>query len=168
MLIQKQDCKMDVDVEKTTQYYREHCLCSCAACRNFYVQSASVLPNLKALLSEFGVDISRPDETGWDAEDGMVDYFFVAYTVSGKILEYDEYEIDIQDGDLFLNVVIDDHYIPNEQKDQHFVISVYGIKLMWVLDEKLPEVKTTTKILTEVKNSFWGKIKNIFKKVGKN
>lgn len=41
MIIQKQDCKMDVDVDKTMQYYREHSLCGCPACLNFYAQVAS-------------------------------------------------------------------------------------------------------------------------------
>ena len=71
-------------------------------------------------------------------------------------MEYDKYEIDLQEGELFLNIVIDDNYIPNEQKEEYFVISVYGIKLPWVLDEPLPDVIPTT--------NFFGKIKKIFKK----
>ena len=157
MIIQKQDCKMDVDVDKTIQYYREHSLCDCPACRNFYAQVASAFPNLTAFLSELGADVSRPDETGWDVVEGVADYHFVAYTVNGKILEYDKYEIDMQDGSLFLNIVIDDRYIPNEQKDEYFVIFVYGIKLPWVLEEKLPEEKCST-------SSFWCKVKRYFKR----
>ena len=155
MLIQKQDCKMDVDIDKTIEYYREHSLCDCLACHNFYVQAASALPKLNAFLSELGVDVSRPDESASDASDYTVEYYFVAYTVSGKVMEYDKYEIDIQDGDLFLNIVIDDNYIPNEQKGEYFVISVYGIKLPWVLDEPLPDALPTT--------NFFNKIKKIFK-----
>ena len=169
MIIQKQDCKMDVDIEKTIEYYREHALCDCPACRNFYAQAETALTKLKEFFSELGVDISRPDETSWDVLDGIADYFFVAYTVSGKVLEYDKYEIDLQDGDLFLNVVIDDHYIPNEQKNEYFVISVYGIKLPWVLDEPLPDAKPFMKTVTEVKNSFWSKLRKIlFKKAEKS
>ena len=156
MLIQKQDCKMDVDIDQTIEYYRKHSLCDCPACRNFYTQAATALPKLKEFFSELGVDISRPDESASDASDETVDYYFVAYTVSGKVLEYDKYEIDLQDGELFLNIVIDDNYIPNEQKDEYFVISVYGIKLPWVLDEPLPDAVPIT--------NFWGKIKNFFKK----
>ncbi len=154
MLIQKQDCKMDVDVDKTIEYYREHSLCDCPACRNFYKQAATALPKLKEFLSEFGVDISRPDESGFDASDYAVDYFFVAYTVSGKISEYDKYEIDLQDGELFLNIIINNGYIPNEQKDEYFVISVYGIKLAWVLDEPFPDDGTITDLRSKIKNLF--------------
>lgn len=164
MLIQKHDCKMDVEVDKTIEYYREHSLCDCPACRNFYVQAASALPKLNAFLSELGVDVSRPDESASDASDYTVDYYFVAYTVSGKVLEYDKYEIDLQDGELFLNIVIDDNYIPNEQKGEYFVISVYGIKLPWVLDEPLPDAKPFIKTVTKVKNSFRSKLKKIFSK----
>lgn len=156
MIIQKQDCKMDVDIDKTIEYYREHSLCDCSACRNFYKQAATALPTLNAFLSELGVDVSRPDESASDASDYTVDYYFVAYTVSGKVLECDKYEIDIQEGNLFLSIVIGDHYIPNEQKNEYFVISVYGIKLPWVLDEPLPDAVPT--------NNFFSKIKKIFKK----
>ena len=162
MIIQKQDCKMDVDVEKTIEYYRKHSLCDCPACRNFYAQAETTLPKLKAFFSELGVDISRPDESGSDASDGIVDYFFVAYTVNGKVLSYDKYEIDIQEDDLFLNVVIDDHYVPNEQKEEYFVISVYGIKLPWVLDEELPESIPFVDKIT--KNGFFEKIKKLFRR----
>ena len=160
MIIQKQDCKMDVDVDKTMQYYREHSLCDCPACRNFYAQVGSVFPRLKTFLSELGVDISRPGETGWDITDGIVDYHFVAYTVNGKILEYDKYEIDMRDGNLFLSIVIDDRYIPNEQKDECFVVTVYGIRLPWVLEEKISEEKTVKNIT----NGFWHKVKKCFKR----
>ena len=160
MIIQKQDCKMDVDVDKTFQYYREHPFCDCPACRNFYAQVASVFPNLTAFLSELGVDASRPDETGWDVANGIADYHFVAYTVNGKILEHDKYEIDMQDGNLFLNIVIDDRYIPNEQKDEYFVVFVYGIKLPWVLDKK----DLDEKVVENNTNDFWRKIKNRFKR----
>jgi hypothetical protein len=155
MLIQKKDFKMDVDIDKTIEYYREHSLCDCPACHNFYVQAASALPKLNAFLSELGVDVSRPDESASDASDYTVDYYFVAYTVSGKVLEYDKYEIDIQDGELFLNIVIDDNYIPNEQKGEYFVISVYGIKLPWVLDEPLPDEKNTVTLRKKKLRSYY-------------
>ena len=44
------------------------------------------------------------------------------------------------DGGLFLNIVIDNWYIPNEQKkDRYFTVTVYGIDLPWVLDEPFPK-----------------------------
>ena len=141
MVIKKQDYKMDVDVDQTIEYYREHSLCDCPACRNFHAQAATALPRLYAFLSELGVDISRPDECAWDVSGTSIDYFFVAYTVSGKVLQYDTYEIDLQDGGLFLNIVINDNHIPNGQKEEYFVLSVYGIKLPWILDEPLPYAK---------------------------
>lgn len=38
-------------------------------------QAATALSKLKEFFSEFGVDISRPDESGFDASDYAVDYF---------------------------------------------------------------------------------------------
>lgn len=139
MIIQKQGYKLDVDVGKTKEYYQTHLLCDCSFCRNFYVQAEKALPRLNVFLSELGVDISRPDEMGWDTTDGGVDYMFVSYTVNGKLIEYDKYEIDIKDNDLFLNIVIGDNYIPNEQKTDYFVVTIYGIKLPWVLNEPFIE-----------------------------
>ena len=163
MIVQKQDCIMDVDVEKTIEYYRDHSLCDCPACQNFYAQAATALPKLNEFLSELGVDISRPDETGWDdISDGVVDYFFVAYTVGGKILEYDKYEIDIWDGDLFLNIVIGNNGVPNKKTGEYFTIWVYGIKLPWILEERLPEVKLDKTM--EKKSGFFNRIKKYFLK----
>ena len=72
-------------------------------------------------------------------------------------MELDKYEIDINDGGLFLNVVIGDDYIPNEQKTDYFVVTVYNICLPWVLNEPFPES-------VPIKNGFFNKIKSLFLK----
>ena len=60
--IQKNGYVFLVDREKTQQYYRTHTLCDCVYCRNYYAQVRQQFPRLDAFLSEFGVDIARPDE----------------------------------------------------------------------------------------------------------
>jgi len=60
--IQKDEYVFSVDVEKTKEYYKTHTLCDCVCCRNYYAQIKDKLPKLNAFLSEFGVDISKPDE----------------------------------------------------------------------------------------------------------
>ena len=50
-------------------------------------------------------------------------------TPVGKILKMGEYEIDLNDGGLFLNIVIDNSYTTSEQTDESFTITVYGIRL---------------------------------------
>jgi hypothetical protein len=77
--------------------------------------------------------------------------------VCGKILELDKYEIDINDGGLFLNIVIGDYYIPNEQKTDYFVVTIYNINLPWVLNEPFPTS-------VPYQNSFFNKIKSLFSK----
>ena len=134
MLIQKQDYKMDVDIEQTELYYESHSLCDCQSCRNYYAQVRDRFVVLDNFLSEFGVAIDRPDEIGWIEAENKVEYLFVSYTVCGRILEYGEYEMSLNDAELVLNIVIGGSDIPNEQKGEYFVITVYNIVLPWVLD----------------------------------
>ena len=146
MIIRKHGYTLDVEVEDTLQYSKQHTLCDCDECRNLYTQIADKFPKLKEFLAELGLLIERPDETGSCAVEDYIDYHFVSYTVIGKILESDKYEIDMFDGGLFLNIVIDNWYVPNEQKtDKYFTVTIYGIDLPWVLDEPFPENGIHTK-----------------------
>ena len=155
MLIKKEDYTMDVDVEKTKEYYHQNSLCDCSSCRNFYAQAKEKLRTLDEFLREFGVCVERPDEIGCVELEDMEHYIEVSYTVCGKILEYNKFEIDLNDADSVLNIVIDDRYVPSEQKDEYFVITVYNILLPWVLDESFPQMP---------KNTLWDKIKTFFTK----
>ena len=121
MIIRKHSYVLDVDVEGTSKYSQEHEICDCNEDRNLHAQIADKFPKLKEFLAELGLLIERPDETGSCAVEDYIDYHFVSYTVIGKILESDTYEIDMFDGGLFLNIVIDNWYVPNEQKtDKYF------------------------------------------------
>ena len=79
MILQKNDGKFLVDLEKTKAYYQSHSLCDCQACRNFYQQASAAFPKLKAFLADFGVDLERPDEIAWGdlSPEGEIDYLFV-------------------------------------------------------------------------------------------
>ena len=149
MIIQKEGYVLDVDIEATRQYSENHSLCDCDEDRNLYAQIRERFPKLTVFLSELGLLIDRPDEIGSIAMDDYIDYLFVSYTVIGDILESDKYEIDMFDGELFLNIVIDNWYVPNEQKtDRYFTVTVYGIDLPWVLDEPFPESVTSKKMFS--------------------
>ena len=125
---------------------------------NLYAQIAEKFPKLKEFLAELGLLIESPDETGSCAVEDHIDYHFVSYTVIGKILESDKYEIDMFDGGLFLNIVIDNGYVPNEQKtDKYFTVTIYGIDLPWVLDEPFPKSGVHGK-----KNPLFERIKKLF------
>lgn len=133
-----------VDVEKTRKYYEAHSLCDCASCRNFYAQVMGKLPKLDELLTQFGVDISRPDEA-WGVEaDDHIDYISTDYTVCGRVEEMGKYEIDLYD-EQFLSVVVTDGFTsPNEQTGEYFTLSVDNISLPRVLNEPFPKpIKAT-------------------------
>ena len=144
MIIRKNGYVLDVDVEGTLKYSQEHKLCDCDEDRNLYAQIAEKFPELKEFLAELGLLIERPDEIG--------------SCVTGKILEFDNYEIDMFDGGLFLNNIIDNCYVPNEQRtDKYFTVTIYGIDLPWVLDEPFPECcvsRNRMSLLARIKSLF--------------
>lgn len=154
MIIRKHGYVLNVDVEDTLKYSKEHKLCDCNEDRNFYAQIVERFPKLKDFLAELGLLIERPDEIASYAVENYIDYHFVSYTVIGTILESEKYEIDFFDGGIPLNIVIDNWYVPNEQKtDKYFTVTIYGIDLPWVLDEPFP------------KNSVHGKKIQILEKI---
>ena len=145
-----------VDVNRTKEYYQTHTLCDCDYCRNYYKQIKGKFPQLEAFLSQFGVDISKPDEISSCTYEDEIDYYAVYYSVCGEITKDSEYEIDIYDN-LFLSIVVhDDIAPPNEQTGQYFTFSVFQIRLPWVLDEPLNPT---------AKERVFDKFHEIFKKI---
>ena len=164
MLIEKDNYKFSVDIEKTKEYYNTHSLCDCVCCRNYYKQIEKELPKLKEFLADFGVDISKPDEIMSVENEGFIDYLNVDYTVCGNVINMSEYEIDIYDK-LFLNVIVTEGFAsPNEQTGEYFTLSVINIRLPWVLEVPIP---TTIKLKPKnaAKNVFVKFLKDkVFKK----
>lgn len=136
MILKLEGKELEVDIEKNKKYYIANSLCDCVGCRNFYIQANEKYPLLKDFLEKFSVDISKPDEIAWgDITEDELNYLVVHYTVSGKILDTDKYEIDIADT-TFLSLVIENGYVPNNRKtEDYFIISVYGILLPYILGE---------------------------------
>ncbi|MBR2875725.1 MAG: hypothetical protein IKC01_01155 [Clostridia bacterium] len=159
MIVKVEGYIFDVDIESSKAYSQEHSLCQCDEDRNFYVQARKEFPKLSTLLEKFGIMIDRPDEIRSIAMDGYIDYNFVSYTVVGEIKEASGYEIDLFDGEHFLNIAINDIGVPNEQKtDRYFTITVYNIQLPWVLDEPFPQSASLHRF------SVFGKLKELFSK----
>ena len=154
--IEKDDWKFSVDIEKTKEYYKINTLCKCSDCRNFYTQIEEKLPKLKEFLSEFGVDILKPDEISSCTYEGEINYYAVYYSVCGEITKDSEYEIDIYDN-LFLSIFVSDGCeVPNNQTGKCFTFSVMQIRLPWVLDEPLNPT---------AKERVFDKFHGIFKKI---
>jgi len=138
--VEKDGYIFSVDIERTQAYYRTHSLCDCACCRNFYALAKISFPELDTFLSQFGVDIARPDEIGCVEEENQIDYTFVAYTVCGKLESMGEYEIDVYDGPVPASIVVTNGFSsPNEQTGDYFTLTVMQLKLPFVLDEPFPE-----------------------------
>lgn len=132
--IQKGEYVFSVDVEKTREYYKTHTICDCAYCRNYCAQIKNKLPKLDKFLSEFGVDISRPDEIMSLEMDNYIDYITADYTVCGNVESMGKHEIDIHD-DLFFSIDITNGYhSPNGQTGEYFTISVTQLQLPWASD----------------------------------
>ncbi len=94
---------------------------------------------MAAFLTEFGIDISKPDEIFSVESDGDILYINVDYTVSGSIEAMGESETSIYDN-CFVSIIFTDGFAsPNEQSGEYFTISVMQIQLPWVLDEPLVE-----------------------------
>lgn len=155
--IKKNEYVFSVDIEKTKEYYKTHSLCDCEECRNYYKQIKYKFPKLNDFLSEFGIDISKPDECFGVDMDNYIDYINVDYTVCGSVKVLGESEIDIFD-DLSLKVVITDGFVsPNEQTGEYFTISIMNIELPWVLNEPFP------KSIALKENMFKRVVKKLFK-----
>lgn len=139
-------------------YYKTHSLCECDCCKNFYAQINNKFPKLESFLSDFGVDIAKPDECISIELDDTIQYIGIDYTVCGKVVTREEYEIDLKD-DQFFNLVITEGFAsPNEQAGDYFTISIANVfELPWVLDKPFPEpikFKATSKLKKFLKNAF--------------
>lgn len=154
--IHKNDYIFLVDTEKTKEYYKNNSLCDCNCCRNFYAQIKEKFTKLDAFLTEFGIDIARPDEIMSVAADNYIDYINVDYTVCGRIKTMGEQEMNIYDNSALSIVITNGFASPNEQTEEYFTISITQIKLPWVLNEPFP--KTIT-----IKDTVISKCKNFFK-----
>ena len=136
--IKKDDYIFSVNVEQTKKYYETHSLCNCGNCRNFYTQAKDKFPKIGELLSEFGVDISKPDEIeSVDMEEAVM-YINIDFTVCGSVEAMGQREIEVYDHMPLHLVVTEGYTCPNEQTGEYFTISVTGVAMPWVLDEPFP------------------------------
>ena len=158
--IQKDHFVFHVDVDKTKEYYLSNTLCECPSCRNLYAQIETLSEKLTAFISEFGIDICRPDESADIVMDDYIDHLFVGYTVTGHMETEGYFKTDIDGYHITISKGDNPHdWFPNEQKGPCFFVSVTGISLPWVLEEPFPVEECLT-----VKQRFLDKIKTFFQK----
>lgn len=134
MILQIDDWKFDIDMERTMEYSaaeaREHC--DCAYCRNFYAAVDKAQPELRPFLAQFGLDVEAPEEmyTPFVNKD-LVDYMPV-YVVYGKILRGGQYEMAAGSVNLVAAHI--------DGCEDYFVLECYEVFLPWVLDEPIEDV----------------------------
>ena len=118
------------DPEKTREYYKSNEVCDCADCLLFRDTVSKLYPELTEYLARFGIDISRPDETGpIDLEDSIL-YSFAGYTVCGSAPEGADEEISIDfDGKTLQLGFGAGFQFPNNQKEEYFSLTVYDLYL---------------------------------------
>lgn len=137
--IKKEDYTFAADIEKTREYYKTNSLCDCSCCRNYYAQIKNKFPKLSDFLSDFGIDISKPDEITSIETDSEINYMSIDYTVCGSIEKAGQNEIELYDN-LPLKIIVTDGFVsPNGQHGEYFTISVEGIELPWFLNEPFPK-----------------------------
>lgn len=116
---------------KTKDFYNnlpKEFVCDCAYCKNYIINIKSVYPELDEYLSSIGVDIKAPHETSpIDTEDGYVEYLNIEYIVLGDSKDFKETEI----GNLKVSLSESHPATPDELNEDHYVISVYPIRLKW-------------------------------------
>ena len=135
----KDEYVFEVDTEKTIDYYKTHSLCECECCENYYAQINGKFPKLESFLSDFGVDIAKPDEVMSFELADTIQYARIDYTVCGKVNTMGQNEISIHDDLLFSILITDGFASPNEQVGNYFTISVSNaFELPWVLDKPFP------------------------------
>ena len=138
-IIERDGYRFRVDLPATRAYYESHSLCDCSCCRNLYAGIQKRFPKLDAFLRDFGVDTARPDEASSSEEGASIEYFEVDYTVCGRVEAMGEYEFDLAEA-IPVSVAVHDGFVaPNEQTGDYFTLSVYGIRLPWLLDEPVPQ-----------------------------
>ena len=137
MILQLDDWKFDIDMERTMSHSAEEAQdhCTCGYCRNFYAAMEASIPQLKPLLAQFGIDAQAPDMLApYDiSKDRM--WYEGEYAVFGKILEMGKQPLHT-DGFL-LTPTYDEEY-PLSQPV--FILSLESAEIPWILDEPMEDV----------------------------
>ena len=137
MILSLDDWQFNIDLEQTMDRsaaeVSDHC--TCAYCRNFYAEVDHVCPTLRPLLSQFGLELEAPDVLyPYDISDERMCYEG-KYVVFGQIIRYGRHGFDCHGADLM--PMEDDESLVDEP---HFVLSLEGLNLAWVLNEPMGEV----------------------------
>ena len=139
MILQIDDWKFDIDMERTMEYSlseaAEHC--DCAYCRNFYTAVDQENPALRQYLAQFGLNIEAPDEQmPYDYQGKM--YYDSVYMVSGRVLRMGQKPLRV--GDVLISPkAAEDVQLNHCCPKPCFALDVGTVVLPWVLDEPMKD-----------------------------
>ncbi len=136
MIINIADWEFDIDLQRTMAYSHAEALahCDCAYCRNFYLAVDNAYPQLRAFLTQFGVDLEAPDELmPYDVDGRML--YEGTYVVFGRIRKPGKQGFAF--GNASLLPMEEDGY---DFEEPYFVLTLERIILPWMLDESLKDV----------------------------
>lgn len=130
MILQIDDWKFDVDIDRTMAYSAaeaaEHC--DCAYCRNFYATIDGSFPKLRPFLAQFGIDIEAPEEMC--PFEGNLILYDPTYKVFGRILQAGNFEM--QSGTVSI--------VARKKAENCFLLDCYEVFLPWIMDEPFEEI----------------------------
>lgn len=121
---------MRVNIAKTKEYYqsiRQEDLCSCAYCKNYYLQVKAAYPDVSNYLCSLGADIEKPLETSplEPDESGTLEYCACQYVVLGICPDGFRHNI----GDVEVRISASHPRI--HVRDAHFVLEFFPVRLPW-------------------------------------
>ena len=110
---------MNINVEKTRQYYKEYKECRCTDCINFYKVFPQMYPKICEYLLSIGIDPTKPLElcSIYNQKEDRMEYLICMYVGIGKV--EDDFEIEIEGLEISINR---SHHPILETNEEAFVI----------------------------------------------
>lgn len=128
MILKIADWQFRVDKEATwehtTHNSTEHC--ECPYCTNYYEAVDVVYPDIRAFLSEFGINIAGPSELMPFTPTLML----ACYRVKGEILHWGKAQLNVSDIPI----------LPEAEDEDSFLIWVGEMELPWLQQEDMASV----------------------------
>ncbi|MCM1543834.1 MAG: hypothetical protein NC110_00905 [Ruminococcus sp.] len=169
-LIHIGNCTVEVDKEKTEQYYKSAEKCTCEPCKNFHKLIREQYPKLSEFLDTFGIDIATPDENTWYPTDNATKCvtYHPYYSVSGRLINGGRAYLP----ELDINIVFGkDVSVCTQLEEPCFELYVETeIQLPWQMDKpfEMTEIAYNERLdtpLTSKKTGLLERIFNRFKKI---
>lgn len=141
---------MNLDIEKTKEFYRGFTPCRCIDCQNYYVQIEEKYPELCRYLNSFGIDALRPWELGAveSTEKGTVDYVMCQYLAIGSCEE--DFKQTVEGIEITKAATYPE---PQNLKGDHFALE-FSLSLPRVLEVKKLDKKRIKLSFKELKRRF--------------